>query len=270
MVVLYIGVVQQLLLPAKSLYLWNNISFCQHVDAFSEVCVILIWCLYDLYTLERQKLIKKLTSLSFARFGKFYPLKLRTRKIPNSIMDRFFKKVNQKANPGRRQTPTRPPGHGYFKGLIFENPIQKSILTAPAFGFRGDKYETKKVRVVSLACNMPTTPYLCLYQILTKYFKPLRSEQEFGLEIRSWEITRKKNKGIVLLVCDTLTWPDLMSLLNIIKLSQTIWELWPAQYFGFRGDEYMTKKVRIVSLAHDTSSGHYLCLYQILSKYFKP
>ena len=29
------------------------------------------------------------------------------------------------------------------------------------------------------------------------------------------------------------------------------------------------KKVRIVSLAYDNSSGPYLCIYQILSKYFK-
>ena len=33
----------------------------------------------------------------------------------------------------------------------------------------------KKVRVVSLASDKPTGPYLCRYQILSKYFKPLRS-----------------------------------------------------------------------------------------------
>ena len=42
---------------------------------------------------------------------------------------------------------------------------------------------------------------------------------------------------------------------NIIKLSQTVWELWPAQDFGFRGDKCLTKKVRVVSLAHDTPTG---------------
>ena len=61
-----------------------------------------------------------------------------------------------------------------------------------------------------------------------------------------------------------------MSLLNIIKLFQTIWELWPAQDFSFRGDKYLLKKVKSVSLAQGTSSGPYLCLYPILSKYFKP
>ena len=38
---------------------------------------------------------------------------------------------------------------------------------------------------------------------------------------------------------------------------------------SFRGN-YIKKKVRVVSLARDTLSGPYLCLYQILSIYFKP
>ena len=102
-----------------------------------------------------------------------------------------------------------------------------------------------------------------------------------------------------------LTW--YMSPPNIIKLSQTVWELWPAQDFGFRGDKYvkqelfflhapllldliyvptkyyqifsnsvgvmrkiltrgdkyMTKKVRVVSLAPYTPTGPPLYLYQI-------
>ena len=37
---------------------------------------------------------------------------------------------------------------------------------------------------------MPTGPYLCLYQILSKYFK--RHTQDFGLEIHSGEVTREK------------------------------------------------------------------------------
>ena len=36
-----------------------------------------------------------------------------------------------------------------------------------------------------------------------------------------------------------------MSLSKIIKLSQTIWELWPAQDFGIRGDKYIMEKVRV-------------------------
>ena len=46
-----------------------------------------------------------------------------------------------------------------------------------------------------------------------------------------------------------LTW--YLSLPIIIKLSQTVWELWPAEDFGFRGNKYM-KKVRVVFLALNT------------------
>ena len=37
---------------------------------------------------------------------------------------------------------------------------------------------------------MPTGPYLCLYQILSKYFKS--HTQGFSLEIHSGEVTRKQ------------------------------------------------------------------------------
>ena len=42
-----------------------------------------------------------------------------------------------------------------------------------------------------------------------------------------------------------------MSLQYIIKLSQTVMEMWPAQEFGFRGDKimYITKKINVVFLA---------------------
>ena len=72
------------------------------------------------------------------------------------------------------------------------------------FSFRGRKYIINKVRIVSLACDMPTGPYLCLYQIVLRYFKPLRSNksaQEFGLEIHSGDITRKKRKSKSCLSC---------------------------------------------------------------------
>ena len=72
----------------------------------------------------------------------------------------------------------------------------------------------------------------------------------FCLETHSKEMRRKKNKeSVVLLACDTPTW--LMSLPNIIKLSQTVCELLPVQDFGFRVDNYLTKKVWFVSLARD-------------------
>ena len=44
----------------------------------------------------------------------------------------------------------------------------------------------------TLEHNMPTGPYLCLYQILSKYFKP--HTQGFSLEIHSWEVTRKQTQ----------------------------------------------------------------------------
>ena len=58
-----------------------------------------------------------------------------------------------------------------------------------------------------------------------------------------------------------------MSLPKIIKLSQTLWELWPAQDFGIRGDDNGESES---TLEHDMPTGPYLCLYQILTKYFKP
>ena len=50
-------------------------------------------------------------------------------------------------------------------------------------------------------------------------------------------------------------------------LSQTVWELWPAEDFGFKGDNYIVKTVRVVSFARDTPTGPPLHSYQILSKY---
>ena len=55
--------------------------------------------------------------------------------------------------------------------------------------------------------DMPTGPYLCLYQILSKYFKP--PTQEFGLEIHSGEVTRTSTAEVVLLACDMPTDPYL-------------------------------------------------------------
>ena len=62
-----------------------------------------------------------------------------------------------------------------------------------------------------------------------------------------------------------LTW--YMSLPKIIKSSQTVWEIWPAQDFGIRRDNNGESES---TLEHDMPTGPYLCLYQILSKYFKP
>ena len=42
-----------------------------------------------------------------------------------------------------------------------------------------------------------------------------------------------------------------MSLPYFIKLSQIVLELWPAKDFCFREDNYIKKKVRVVSRAHE-------------------
>ena len=62
-------------------------------------------------------------------------------------------------------------------------------------------------------------------------------------------------------------WSSSSSLPNI--LSQTVWELRPAQDFSFRGDNNITKKVRVVSLAQDKHTGPPFLFYQTLSKYVK-
>ena len=56
------------------------------------------------------------------------------------------------------------------------------------------------------------------------------------------------------------------SLPNIIKLSQTVWELWPAQDFCFRRDNHITNIVRVISLASNMPTRPPLYPYQILSK----
>ena len=50
-----------------------------------------------------------------------------------------------------------------------------------------------------------------------------------------------------------------------IKLSQIVWELWPAQGFGFKGDNYITKIVEL-SLLHATGL---LVLLFIPTKYYQ-
>ena len=62
-------------------------------------------------------------------------------------------------------------------------------------------------------------------------------------------------------------WSSSSFLPNIIKICLKVSKLWSAQDFGFRGDNYVMKKVRVVSLACDTPSGPLLHFYKTLSKY---
>ena len=73
---------------------------------------------------------------------------------------------------------------------------------------------------------MPTGSYLCLYQILSKYFKP--QTQEFGLEIHSGEVTKTTIAEVVLIARDMPTGPYLC----LYKIFQTIKKLQGAQEFS--------------------------------------
>ena len=73
----------------------------------------------------------------------------------------------------------------------------------------------------TLECDMPTGPYLCLYQILSKYFKP--HTQEFGFEIHSREVAE-----VILVASDTPTGPYLC----LYKIFQAIKKSLSAQEFG--------------------------------------
>ena len=92
----------------------------------------------------------------------------------------------------------------YLPNIIKLSQTVLELWPAQDFDFRGDKYITKIVRVVSLAPYMPTgPPLLDLIYVPTKYY----------------------------------------------QIISTVLELWPAQDFDFRGDKYITKIVRVVSLA---------------------
>ena len=79
---------------------------------------------------------------------------------------------------------------------------------------------------------MPTGPYLCLYQILSKYFKP--HTQELGLEIHSGKVARKQPQQRLSFLHATRLhyWSISMPLQNIIKIFQTIKKSLDAQEFG--------------------------------------
>ena len=111
----------------------------------------------------------------------------------------------------------------FLSNIIILPQTVLELLPAQDFGLREDNYLTKKVTVVSLACDMPTSPPLHSYQILPKYVK---GYQSYGMHKDDYN-------------------------------------------FCFRGDNYITNKVRVVSLARDMPTGPPLYPYQILSNYLK-
>ena len=75
----------------------------------------------------------------------------------------------------------------------------------------------EKVRVL-LKHDMPTGPYLCLYQILSKYFK--LHTQGFSLEIHSGEVTRKQPQQRLSLLHVTHLLFDTNASTKIIKVME--------------------------------------------------
>ena len=127
---------------------------------------------------------------------------------------------------------------------IFKSQTVWELWPAQVFSFRGHK----KVRVVSLARDMPTG--LCLYWILSKYmyFKPLRLMAHTRIKLGN--LLRGNGQKVQSKSCSScmrysyLTW--YRSLPNIIQSSQTAWKICPTKDFGFRGDKYKMK-MKVVS-----------------------
>ena len=94
----------------------------------------------------------------------------------------------------------------------------------------------KEIRVVSLARETPSI-FFALPNII-KIFQTLRGNdgQEFGLEMRSGEITRKRRKHEL----SFLHAPLLLDLIYVLVIFFK--QLWPVKGFGIRGDKYIKRK----------------------------
>ena len=126
----------------------------------------------------------------------------------------------------------------------------KSVLAAQDFGFREDVHNEESQSCLSYMWHPYWSLFMPLPNIIKIFqtFKKLWSTQESGVEIHSGEITRKKEQSN----CPSCMWHSYltwcMSLPNMMNFfSQTIWELWPAQDFCFRGEKYIRKKVSCLS-----------------------
>ena len=102
---------------------------------------------------------------------------------------------------------------------------------------------------------MPTGPYLCFYQMLSKSFKPHTQGFTSSLEIHSGEVTRKQpQQRLSLLHMTHLLFDTNVSTKYHQNMSRG-YQSYGHQDFGFREDNYIIKKkVRVVSLPCDTSS----------------
>ena len=89
---------------------------------------------------------------------------------------------------------TGPPLYSYMsKGVQVMECTRMQLRIS---SFRRDNCIMKKVRVVSLASDMPTGPPLSPYQILSNYLKQYGS---YGLHkiSSSWEITTEQRKSVL-------------------------------------------------------------------------
>ena len=110
---------------------------------------------------------------------------------------------------------------------------------------------------------MPTGPYLCLYQILSKYIKP--HTQGRNLEIHSGEVTRKQpQQRLSLLHVTHLLFDTNASNKYYQNMSKGI-KVMERKDFGFRGDNYIMEKKVELSLLHAT---HLLVLLFTSTKYY--
>ena len=112
--------------------------------------------------------------------------------------------------------------------IINLSQIVWELWPAQDFGIWGVKNIMKTVR--ALEHNMPVGPYCYLYPLLSKYFKP--HTQEFGLEIHSWEVTRKQQQQRLSFLHTTCLQILIYALQNTIKIFQTIKKSLTAQEFG--------------------------------------
>ena len=162
--------------------------------------------------------------------------------------------------------------------------------------FRGDNHKKIKAKVVLLACDAPTWPDICSYQLLSNYLKHmgviacrrfwLQGTKAHNEEVRvvsvasntptvliftsnkyyqnisnhyvdmkctiiwlinSFRGDKPKKTRVVLLAIDTPTWPDIWFCQIISNYLKQYGSYSHGQDFGFRGDKYISKKVRGLS-----------------------
>ena len=115
------------------------------------------------------------------------------------------------------------------------------------------------------------TCLLVLLFITIKYYHIISNSMGVMDCTRFWLQGRQlhKEESECCLSCTRHAYWSSSFLPNIIKICLRVSKLWSAQYFGFRVDNYIMKKVRVGSPAQDKPTGPPLHFYQILSYYLK-